>query len=199
LRTLIVGVSLLLATPALAELPEAPAPVEVSPDEEASLGTREIVMRVEDTEQGARTVAILDVNAPPRQVIDSVMDVTARVDEIGSVKSATIYHHEPTARPEELGVQWELRVLGKTIVFHTWYEVDRDLGWCVYRLDDTRENDVKSAGGSYQVYGNGAGSRLVYRSDAEAGTSVPSWLKRWLVSGSLKEQLNGIRARAEEI
>ncbi|MBW1877889.1 MAG: hypothetical protein JRJ84_05970 [Deltaproteobacteria bacterium] len=201
MRRLFVAISMLLAmplSPARAAFPDPPPAVEVSPEEEEDLLARDIVLRVEDTEEGANTVAILDVAAPPRKVIDSVMDVTARVDEVGSIKSASVYHHEPTAIPEELGVQWEIRVVGKKIVFHTWYEVDRDLGWCTYRLDAEQENDVKSAAGSYQVYENGTGSRLVYRSAAEAGTSVPSWLKRWLVSGSLKDQLKGIRERAEQ-
>jgi hypothetical protein len=201
LRKFLLAVLLVQAiplVPARAELPEPPPAVEVSEKDEAKLADGDIVIRMEDTEYGAQTVAVLDVDAPPRKVIDSVMDVTARVDEVGSLKSASIYHQVSTAVPEELAVRWEIRVVGKKIVFHTWYEVDRDLGFCTYRLDDEQENDVKSAGGSYQVYGNGTGSRLVYRSDADAGTSVPLWLKRWLVSGSMKEQLNGIRARAEQ-
>jgi len=86
-------------SPARAAFPDPPPAVEVSPEEEEDLLARDIVLRVEDTEEGASTVAILDVAAPPRKVIDSVMDVTARVDEVGSIKSASVYQRRSSSTP----------------------------------------------------------------------------------------------------
>lgn len=196
-RWLLLGWLLAGANPAFAALPPAPAPLALTAEEVETLASGDVVFRSEDTPQGALTIAVIDVNAPPRVVIDAVLDVGKRAEEVGSVKEVSIYDHRPTAAPEEMGVRFTLSIVGKQIVFHTRYLIDRDAAWCAYGLDPTQPNDIAYADGSYQAYKSGAGSRLVYRSTTQAGTSVPDWLRRWLVSGSLKDQLDGIKARAE--
>lgn len=41
------------------------------------------------------------------------------------------------------------------------------------------------------------GTRLVYRSTSDTGRAIPAWIKRWVASEGLSQQLSGIRARAE--
>lgn len=81
--------------------------------------------------------------------------------------------------------------------FHIAYDLDPAKRWCRYRLDTTRENDVVDVQGAYQIYRVGERSRLVYRSETDSGRRVPGFIKRWLASDSLTEQMEGIRARAE--
>ena len=100
-------------------------------------------------------------------------------------------------KPEEQAASWELRVMGTTIVFHTVYRIDRDRTFCVYSLDETKENDLVLVEGSYHVIAHGEGSRIIYRSQSDSGISIPQWLKKWLASGALKDQMSGIRDRAE--
>jgi len=197
-RLLLLGWLVGSAVPAYAAtLPAPPAPIALTDDEQQTLAGGDVVFRAEDTERGARTIAIIDVAATPRAVIEAVLDVGPRANEVGSIREVSVYDHQPALKPEEMGVKWKLSVVGREIVFHTRYLIDRQQAWCVYGLDPAYENDVTYVDGSYQAYSRGSGSRLVYRSVTEAGTAVPDWLRRWLVSGSLKDQLEGIKARAE--
>lgn len=180
------------------EVPAPPAQVEITDEEAAQLADGDILISLDSTgDSGAQTLAILDVAAPPDVVLAAVMDVEARVDEVGSVKDVSRYHEDKARLPEELGIRWELKVVGRTVVFHTFYWVQPDAGWATYVMDTDQDNDLKSVAGSYYAYSNGTGSRLVYRSETETGVSVPNWIRKILVGGSLKDQLGGIRARAE--
>jgi len=196
-RLLLLGWLIGSASPAFAGvLPAPPAPLALTADEVALLADGDVVFRSEDTPLGARTIAVIDVNAPPRLVIDAVLDVGKRVNEVSSLREATVYD-QPATTPEELGVRWKLSVVGREIVFHTRYVIDRQQAWCVYALDPAQTNDVTYVDGSYQAYSQGTGSRLVYRSVIQSQSSVPEWLRRWLVTGSLKDQMSGFKARAE--
>ena len=81
--------------------------------------------------------------------------------------------------------------------FHIIYEMDRAAGWVRYRLDTSKPNDLVDVQGAYQLYAHGDGTRLIYRSLTDSGRRMPQWIKNWLASGSLTEQMSGIRDRAE--
>lgn len=191
---LLAVLSATIAVPAAAAMPDEPSPVTLTADEEATLAEGEVVVRLVDAPEGATMVSVIDVDAPPATVLDAVLDVEARVAEIGSLKEIAVYERES---PDRMGVRYTLGVMGRRVVFHTEYQIVRSDHWTAYALDQSRENDIEASHGSYRAFSRGEGSRLVYRSFTEAGMSVPNWLKRWLVGGSLKEQLQGIRARAE--
>lgn len=186
------------AMAAQAALPPAPAPIAVTADETATLAT-EPVVRLEATSAGSYTVGIVDVAAPPGRAFDAVMDLPPRVAESSNLKSVVVYRREPpqNGQPEIMGARFTLKVLTSTLVFHILYEIDRANGWCVYRLDPSQPNDLVLVDGSYHVYASGSGSRIVNRARSESGTAVPEWLKRSLANGPLKEQLRGIRDRAQ--
>ncbi len=188
----------LLAAPvARGALPGAPEVVVLTADETATLSAEGFVARVEDTELGARTTALVEVAAPPSAVLDAVLDFAPRVAEIGSLKAASVYFHDPRATPEQLKAQFVLSIMGRTVTFHTHYVIDRAGGWCSYVLDPERENDLAYVDGAYRAVPTEGGTRLEYRSTTQAGVSVPLWVRRWLVTGSLKDQLMGIKSRAE--
>jgi hypothetical protein len=165
----------------------------VSDEEAALLAAREIVVRSVASEGGTAIVAIVDVAAPPLDVLDAVLDVEARVDEVGPISKCEVYVREP----ERLGARFEVTVLGSVTAFHVLYTIDRDGLRTTYDLDRTRPNDLDQASGAYEVFARGSGSRLVYTSGVEAQGYVPQWLKSRVTSGPLVEQLGGIRARAE--
>lgn len=193
--------SLLLLLPALAMagLPTPPAPLEFSADELASLADRDVAIRLEETENGGLSVGIVEVNATTAATMAAILDLPPRVDETGALREVEVYDAVAATgdEPEKLSAKFALRVFGTSVVFHVNYEIDRPGLWAVSTMDETRENDLVSLYASYQVFETPTGSRIVYRSQSNSGRSIPGWIKRWLADSALKEQLKGIRARAE--
>lgn len=190
-------VGLLLAVTAHAALPE-PPDLDPTPEEQASLARGDVIVRVQDADKGALTIAAIDVAAPPKAVLDGVLDFGARAAEVGSIKDVQVYAHRTDTDPEQFGVAWTLSVIGRSIEFHTLYQVDRARDFCTYALDPSQPNDLHYVDGSYRAFRIAGGSRLVYRTTTDAGVAVPNWLRRWLTHGSLEDQLRGIKARAEQ-
>ncbi|MEQ1504646.1 MAG: SRPBCC family protein [Myxococcota bacterium] len=169
-------------------------PVDLGADDLAALADRRVVVRPELDGPGGSVLAVVDLAAPPTAAIDAILDLPARVGEIRGLAAAEVY----TATPTEVGVRWEVRVLGSSTVFHVAYHPDRSTGSIPYALDPTRSpNDLVRAEGAYQVTPIAGGSRIVYRSSSDSGRSVPGWLERWIATDAVTQQLEGIRARAE--
>jgi hypothetical protein len=174
-----------------AALPPPPPPISVTAAEQALLDDREVVVRY----QGPRkeTVAIMDMRAAPGVVMGEVMNLEPRQRELSGIKSLQIYEQSAG----HLGARWEVGIAMFGAVFHIQYDYDAAAGWCVYALDESKDNTIESSKGSYQVYAQGDGSRMVYRSVSVGSESTPEWLSKKLATGSAKDMLSGIRARAE--
>ncbi|MBT3221411.1 MAG: hypothetical protein HN348_20190 [Proteobacteria bacterium] len=191
-----VAFTLILALPLLmAGIPhEPPPPLELTPNESAKIDKRKVVTRTIASETGGYSTGIIDVNAPPDDLWDSIFDFSARVDEISSLKSVDNYGR---SKEPDVAARWVVSVLRQPIVFHIQYKVDRARGWCRYWLDTSRENDIVAVQGAYQVFSTPMGSRFVYRSSMDSGRRIPTWIQNWFANGSLTEQMEGIRNRAE--
>ena len=177
-----------------AGIPDAPpGPVTLTAAEQALVDKRKIAVRLETSDQGGYAVGIMDTTAPPDALWNALMDLKARVAEIGSLKSCEIY--EETG--DSLAARWVIGVMGVSIQFHIQYRTDRDNGFVRYWLDTGKPNDIVAVQGAYHLYAHGNGSRLVYMSRMDSGRRVPQWIKNWLATGSLTEQMTGIRTRAE--
>ena len=173
-------------------LPPVPPPLVVSQDEQARLAAGEIVVRYRGA--GEEMIAVMDMAAAPAVVMGAVMDLEPRQRELSGIRSMQIYEQSVG----HLGARWEVGIAMFTAVFHIRYDYDAAAGWCVYALDGRKDNTIKSSTGSYQVYGAGDGSRMVYRSVSVGSESTPEWLSKKLALGSARDMLSGIRARAEE-
>jgi hypothetical protein len=163
----------------------------VAADEAPLLAAGEVVVRFAGN--GKETVGFVDIAAPPERVMAAVMDLPARVREIGGLKSVHIYEEVPGRL---VAARWEMGLAMFTATFHIRYELDVARGYCVYTLDPAKPNDVKNSRGSYQVYAQGSGSRLVYRSVSQLD-GAPEWAARKVATGSAKEMLLGMKRRAE--
>lgn len=197
MRWLLLGI--LWPVLAFAGMPEAPSPLPLTADETATLADRDVAIRLEATEGGGLSVGIIDVNATPAKTMDAILDLPPRVNETGALRQVEVSGRQPAsgAEPERLDARFQLKVMTSTIVFHVNYQIDRPGLWAVSTLDPTKENDLVSVYASYQVLETATGSRIIYRSQSDSGRSVPQWIKRWLANNALKDQLTGIRARAE--
>ncbi len=190
------GWLLALAGPLLvAAIPHTPPPpLALTADEESTLSEGKIVVRVDPgSETGGGVTGVLDVSAAPDVALDALLDLQARVGEVGGLRSVTRY----LDAPEQIGVRWELRVLTFDVVFHNLYTIDRARGWVRYSLDPSKDNALASVEGAYQVYPVPAGTRIVYRTETDSGRRIPQWLKRKIATDSLEEQLSAIGKRAE--
>jgi carbon monoxide dehydrogenase subunit G len=184
---------LILPSLALASVPDSrPPPLTLSEAESSTVSKGKVVIRSEVTDTGGMVTGVVDIDAPPEAVWAALFDLGARVSEIGALDAVSTYQEG-----EPLGVRWELKVLGTRITFHNLYHSDPEAGWCRYALDPSRENDLVSVEGAYQIYPAGDSTRLVYRSMTDSGRTIPAFVKNWLGSRSMLAQIEGIRARAE--
>jgi len=168
-------------------------PVELPELTEAEVKTLEARGIVVRDESSTAIVAFIDVAAPPEDVLAAVLDLPARAGDVDSLDQVTLYVEEP----EKIGAKYEVSMLGLGAEFHVLYSIDRSQHYAEYTLDVAYENDIGASDGAYQVYANGTGSRMMYTADVSAG-STPTWIKKALITGSLGEQLEGMRGRAED-
>lgn len=171
-----------------------PAPLSVDSQEQARLDKGDVVVRPPPTALD-QAVGVVDIQGTAQAVWDAVFDFDARVREMRPLKSVTVYADDPS----NMGVTFDLSIFGTPIVFHTRYQCEFDAGYCSYTLDPSRDHDLVSVVGSYQVYEVGHHQRLVYRSQTDSGRSVPGFVRRWLAVDSLTKQLEGIRERAQGV
>jgi hypothetical protein len=184
----------LLALAPLLCLAAAPPNYAPTADEEARLAKGQIVVRHESADTGGGVVAFVDVAAPPRAVLDAVMDLRARVAENSAITGLDIYLDQPA--PERLGAKWTLTVLGTNVVFHLLYDCDRPKLQCSYALDPSKPNDIVASHGHYIVLPRAEGARLIYASTTDSGRSMPGFIRKWIAGSSLNTQVEGIRTRA---
>ncbi len=168
-----------------------PAPVAVSTEESALLQSGGVVVRYGGDR--AQTVAMVDVRATPERVMAAVMDLPARVQDIGALSGVETYN----AVGDDISAKWTMNISMVSVVFHIQYDCEMAKYYCLYTLDSTKPNDIESSNGSYQAYAIESGSRLVYRTDSMAA-GAPEWLRKRLASSSATEMLLGMKARAEK-
>jgi hypothetical protein len=165
------------------------------PEDESALEAGEIVIRGPQRAAGEAVVATVNIAAPPPVVLEEVMNLEARVAENRGLRTLEIYLRD--SNPERIGAHWTASVFGFGFEYHVLYTCRRDEGTCTYRLDPDRPNDVQASEGDYVVVPHGSGSRLVFTSRTDIGSSVPGWLRRWIAQRALRRQMEGIRQRAE--
>ncbi len=168
-----------------------PPPIATTSTEEAQLAHGEIVIR--DHGHG-ETIGIVDLKASPKRVLEELLNLKPRVEEVVPIREISYVERSP----ERIVAQWKVGMFGINASFHIWYETDWEKGWTRFGVDQTRPHDIDHASGSYQVYVHGSGSRLVYRNDADPGSKLPNWARELLASRSMRQQISGIKARAEQ-
>lgn len=187
--------ALLLPLVAAVGLAAAPPSPTLTEDETARYAEGKVVIRHEDTPRGGRATAVLRVEAPPRAVIDAIMDLQKRPEESSVLTSVEVYRHDPA--PEVIGATFTVTVLGSSTVFSILYDCHRDEGYCTYKLDPSKPQDIVHADGYYLVLPERGGTRMVFSTRADTGRSMPGWMRRWIAGSSLEGQVKGMKERAE--
>ena len=191
MRVILLMLAVGVVAPAHA-LPAVPAPITATTAELAQLQAGEVAVRYRGG--GAETVAFVDVRATPAAVIAAAMDLAARKREVSGLKSLEVYRREPGL----VGARWEAGIGPYTLAFHILYRCDMSAAWCVYDLDPSKPNDLKSTSGSYQAYTLGGGvSRLVYRAKADPTSPMPEWAQKRIAYSGAVEMVSGMKRRAE--
>lgn len=168
-----------------------PAAPDLNAAEKATLSERKPIVRT--SADGRTVLAAVDIVASPADVIQAVLDVEARRDEVGSIEQVTIYAQTPS----QMKVKYDISLMGFDAVMNLIYDIDTAQNFVQYSTDTTVENDIEGSSGSYHAVAlpNGA-TRLYYR------VNVPdegaAWLKKALLEKNLPEQIQGIQKRAEK-
>jgi len=166
-----------------------PLNVDLTAKEVAYLETGGIVVRA-PTDDGL-LIGAIDIAAPSAPVWDAVMNMDARVENVGAIRSITTY--APATDPKGLGARFELSIAGVGVNYHLRYDQDPSEKWVTFGLDPEKENDLVSSTGGYHIIANGDGQRLVYWSQTDAGRAIPGFIRNALSNRSFKNQLGAMR------
>ena len=167
-----------------------PPPLELTPSDEAALAKGEAVIR--DNGDGM-AIGIVDANATPEALWSQVLNVEPRVEEVGPSTLCTINSRTQNA----MNVTWGAGMMGMSVTFHLNYVIDHQNKVLSFDLDKSKENGIGHSRGSYQVLSRPGGSRLIYRSEDDPNSKIPKWIRAMLTGRPLKDQMHGIRKRAE--
>ncbi len=167
-----------------------PAAISLTAQDVETLRRREPVVR--DSGQGL-AIGIIDVNASVNALWTEVVNIEPRVQEVGPSTLCRINQKSH----DRMNVTWGAGMLGMSVTFHLNYTIDHENRLLSFDLDKTKENDIAHSQGSYQVLSTPEGSRLIYRSSADPQSSMPGWMRSMLTGKPLRDQLYGIRQRAE--
>jgi|GEM_PF-1970268 len=183
--------ALLLTSLDAVAMPPPPKPVTLTAAEEAEVAKGQVMVRYGG--DANQTLAVVDVAAPPAAVMKSVMDLPARVSDIGSLTDVELYNRSG----DDVSAKWTMSIAMVSVTFYIVYDCDMAQNWCVYTLDAAKPNDLEGSNGSYQAYPHGSGTRLVYRTDSIAA-GAPEWVRKKLADSAAKEMLGGMKVRAEK-
>ncbi|MGB0638448.1 MAG: hypothetical protein ACPGTU_03885 [Myxococcota bacterium] len=172
-------------------LAAAPAPLQLTPDEEKLVASGELVVR--DGGSGKIT-AIVDLPVSNQIVMEEILNLQARVKEVSSIQDLHMYKREA----DTLGAKWTVGMMGIESQFHVLYTFDYASGWITFRMDESRANELKAAAGSYQTYRSNGKTRLIYRCDASPQSAVPDWMREMLTGRAMRQQIDGIDRRSRE-
>ena len=172
---------------AFAALPE---PIPLTERETDVLAKGDPVIR--DPWKGM-AIGVIDVKASPQALWAEVVNVEPRVDEVGPSTRCEITQRSDNA----MKVTWGAGMLGMSVTFHLDYVIDNKNMLLSFALDKTKKNGLAHSEGSYQVLPRDGGSRLIYRSVADPNSNIPAWMRSMLTGKPLRDQMRGIRKRAE--
>ena len=171
-----------------------PAEVTPTPAELTALAQGEVVVRPAPDSTG-EMVGLVDLpGASTEAAWGAIFDWDMRVQTVGAIRGVTVYAEETD--PGGLGVTFQLSVLGTDVTYHLRYTIDRDEGWTSFTLDPDREHDIVQTHGSYRISDIDGGVRITYRSRTDTGRAVPGFLRRWVATSSIRDQLAEMRRRA---
>jgi hypothetical protein len=147
-----------------------------------------------------RSKTVIQVAAPPQAVRDAILDLDARVQESWIVDSVEVYRDEVTAEHIHRRARWILSVLGVEVVYHTYYDWDAKTSEIEWGLDDSRSNDLRRAVGTYKLDASNDGTtKLTYVFEIGTRHLITEGLKRRLTVRSVRELLDSIRTRSEDV
>lgn len=173
----------------------APPPIPDLQDKElAALAKGEVVIRP-PASPTSEVVGVVDIQATPEQVWSVILDFPGRVESVKVLKSIDIY--APESDPKGLGASFRMVILGTTVDYHLRYVIDREAGYCSFRLDPEREHSIRATTGSYRMVSlPDGGQRVYYRSAIDTGRYVPGFIQKMLAQDSLRGQLEDMKRRA---
>ncbi|MFZ5479548.1 MAG: hypothetical protein ACOZNI_22475 [Myxococcota bacterium] len=164
----------------------------LAPGETEALARREVVVRVDDGEDGTSLVALVRVAAPPDRVLSACMEVE-RLANVRGVASIEVYDRSM----DRVAARVEIEALGLSRAYHVVHRADRARGRVDYALDPGRRNDVTRLEGSYEVFPDEGGTLLVNRGSGDVRGWVPPRVRRWAATRAVREKLELIRQGAE--
>lgn len=181
------------------------APPQLSEPTEAEwteLLQGEAVARGDTSMAPAGAWAWVEVEAPAAEIWKILTDPAESVAASSSVTAVTLYREE--ARPgggRLLGYRYDMTVAWTDIHYHVLRELDPAAGHMTWSLDPTMSSDLIVSQGHYALRpGRTSGHLLLhYKSQADSGKKIPTWLQQWLSNKALVDYLEFIRDRAEGI
>jgi len=171
--------------------PLEPPRVILSSEDEVRARAGEVVVEQADSD-GVLLTASVYVEASPSAVMQAVMDLSPRVEEIDNLEGVELY-----AVGRNSAARWQLDATVKTVYYSVIYECDWSENFCSFGLDPNKKSDIEQADGAYRVVVDGAGCWLEYRSQTQPHPLMPAQIRKVKREQTTRQMLMGIKRRAE--
>jgi ribosome-associated toxin RatA of RatAB toxin-antitoxin module len=98
----------------------------------------------------------------------------------------------------EVGLEKKVRVMLKTITYHTLNTRDRDKGVIAWRLDKTKTNDIKDTHGNWTFRAHGETACIVVITTmVESGMHIPKVMESFSLNQDLPGIVKAVKKRVE--
>lgn len=166
----------------------APMPPVTLAEESALAGGAPIVRVL--AADGAIRSGVIDINAPPDEVFQSVLDLRGRAQEGTEI--------EVTSRtPALMTATLKVGFMSYEATLYVRYDIDPTARVCHFYLDPTQTSDIDRLEGDFMVVPRGAGSRLYYHGVSDFPDFFPDRIRRWFAAEGVEDVLIKIRALSE--
>lgn len=145
---------------------------------------------------GARAVAVMDVNAPLDKVWGKIMDHNRYPQWVDGVSACQIYRTEGSY----VYTRFVLSVLGTSVEYFVKHTVNKAAGWVTWTLDYSRQSDLDDSVGFWRVTalpGGAPKTRVEYSVELRLKSWIPEFAANYIRSKGLSSATAWVKKQSE--
>jgi len=180
----------------LAPITRAPAAVQLTAEEVATLQSGERVEHHSRGDDGGSGVAVQYISASPQTIWGTILSYHRYKDWVKNVRECSIYKRDGN----DLYVDMQISVFGFRSGFYTRNTVRKDEGYMSWTLDYSRKSDVDDMVGYWRVEAVTTDpplTKLEYSTQMKM-KGVPGFVVDYLTRDALGEGTDWVKLRAEQ-
>jgi len=134
------------------------------------------------------------VDKPPADVWGYIIDYDKFTEFLPRITRNEVLER----KDGEVLLRQTIKVLTRSVTYHIVQTVDHEAHTLQWKVDQTKENDIRESLGSWSVRPHGQGRSLViYSILVDTGMRVPGWIESFLTRRDIPNVVKALKRRAE--